>query len=270
MKTNIKFLSENQVVHGVFFSASGNASSFPTILLLHGFPGNEEDVLGLGQEFSQHGFNTLSFNYRGTFQSEGRYSFHHTQLDIAAAYDYLLEAETSYALKVDTRHLILGGYSFGGGMALIYAANHPEIRYLFLIAGTDHGEFAREYQRNPGFSAMIDETLESLKAPHGPVTFPGKAVIADELLPRQSDYDFLSRANQILTRRILLIGGWEDSNVVLEKHVLPLFRTLQAAGAPNLNIHAFEDGHGFEKVRKELAEVILTWMKALFTDKSED
>ncbi len=143
------------LMNGKYFIAEGTGT-FPTVILLHGFPGNETDVLGLGSKISEAGINALTFNYSGTYQSQGLWSFENTQKDIQAAYNFLHQPENISHFKIDTSLIYLGGWSFGGGMALTYAANHPEIPSVFSIAGTDHGEFMREYFRNKEFAAVID------------------------------------------------------------------------------------------------------------------
>lgn len=35
--------------------------------------------------------------------------------------------------QIDTGKLVLGGWSYGGGMALAYAASHPEIQRFFRL-----------------------------------------------------------------------------------------------------------------------------------------
>ena len=52
-----------------YISASGDNS--PTLILLQGFPGNESDVLGLSNIISKAGINVITFNYSGTFRSQG-------------------------------------------------------------------------------------------------------------------------------------------------------------------------------------------------------
>ena len=125
---------------GKFYAVEGEGS-FTTVILLQGFPGNEIDVLGIGKRLSEAGINALTFNYSGTYQSEGLYSFTNTQKDIKAAYNFIHQPENIIEYKIDTTRIILGGYSYGGGMALTYAANHPEIKTVFSIAGTDHGAY---------------------------------------------------------------------------------------------------------------------------------
>jgi pimeloyl-ACP methyl ester carboxylesterase len=80
--------------------------------------------------------------------------------------------------------VLLGGHSWGGGMALAYAARDASIRTVFSIAGTDHGTFIRKYLSEPGYAAMIDPMLESTAKPQGPksVTRNGKNNCRQQLL----------------------------------------------------------------------------------------
>jgi pimeloyl-ACP methyl ester carboxylesterase len=231
------------------------------VLLLPGLPGNEDDVLELGQRMSQCGINALTFNYRGTHQSEGTYSLRGTLRDIRAAIDYLNQQGVVREFRIDTGKLVLGGYSYGGGMALAYAASHPGIQRVFSIAGTDHGEFAREYNRNPAFAEMIDAIFKELESPTGPVRFAAKAAM-EELTRNPAPYDLRLNATAIANRDILLIGAWDDPDITIEHHILPLYRALQDATAPQVRIAAFQDNHAFERTREGLAATIVRWVKS--------
>ena len=90
---------------------------------------------------SRSGFNALTFNYSGTHHSEGLNSFDSSQAAISAAFAFLTNADTAADLGVDRDHVLLGGWSYGGGMALSDAAHNPTVDSVFSIAGTDHGEF---------------------------------------------------------------------------------------------------------------------------------
>jgi len=162
--------------------------------------------------------------------------------------------------QIDTGKLVLGGYSYGGGMALAYAATHPEIERIFSIAGSDHGEHAREYERNPAYAAMLDAMFEELKSPTGPVRFMGKAAIG-ELVQNPAPYDLIPNATLLANHDILLIGGWDDQFNSIEHHLLPLYRMLVAANARKVQIAACQDNHAFERSREELAAIVIRWVK---------
>lgn len=260
MKVPIIFEIEGFIIRGIFFLAAGE-SPFRTVLLLQGFPGDEGDILGLGQNLSENNINALTFNYRGTFQSEGTFSLRNTLQDISAGIDYLHQESVIDRFRIDTSKLVLGGYSYGGGMGLVFAASHPEIKRIFSISGTDHGEFARQYQRNPAFAEMIDTSFEGLKSPAGPVRFADKSKF-DELIQNPGPYDLRLKAKILADRDILLLGGWNDINVSIEGHLLPFYRTLKELDAKAVQIEAFPDDHGFESSEDQLAAVVVDWIKS--------
>jgi len=173
---SVNFNSHGSMLKGKFYVAEGKGP-FPTVLLVQGFPGNEEDVLGLGQRISASGINAFTFNFRGTHESEGEFALEGSVEDIRVAFEYLYNEEIAGKFKIDTSNIIVCGYSFGGGMSLTSAANHPEIRRIISIAGTDHGEFIREYLRNETMAKIINESFDEMKAPEGPVRFEGRAAL---------------------------------------------------------------------------------------------
>lgn len=262
MAIPISFQRDDVLIQGKFYRAAGAASPSPTVLLLQGSPGNEEDVLGLGESFARHGYNTVTFNYSGTQRSEGLSSFANSQHDISAAYDYLAQAD---GLGVDQARLILGGWSYGGGMALTYAAEHPEVRAVFSISGTDHGEFMREYHRDANYRRMVDEIFDEMAAPDSPWRLEPGAT-PREYAERQANidaYDLRQAAPRLVDRQILLVGGWDDLNVKIDNHLLPLYRALRSRGAKYVSMLAYQDDHWFGNVRDELAAAILEWMDGL-------
>jgi len=263
--------SSGVLLKGKFYVAEGEGA-FPTVILLHGLPGNETDVLGLGSKLSEAGFNALTFNYSGTFQSQGQMSFDNTQKDIKAVFEFLHRQENVISYKIDTARIHLGGWCFGGGMALAYAAGHPEISAVFSVAGNDHAEFFREYARNPEFQKMVDDMFASVGAPAGPVRF-AKGALPKEIVKAGLDklnpiYDLRKSAPDLAPKDILLIGGWDDRQVTIEQFVLPFYRALEKEKAKNVKIVGFQDDHYFKNSRAEVALTIIEWLKTIL-DKKE-
>lgn len=260
------------LLKGKFYVSEGEGT-FPTVILLPGLPGNEKDVLGLGSELSEAGINVMTFNYSGTYKSQGQNSFDNTQKDIQAAFQFLHQPKNISKYKVDTTHVYLGGWSYGGGMALTYAANHPEIADVFSIAGTDHGEFFREYMRNHEFKQMIDTMFEQLAAPSGPVRFAEggmpKDVIEQTIAEADSTIDLRRSAPLLAQKNILLVGAWDDVMVTMDHHILPLYRALKENRAQNVKIVAFQDNHALEQSRAELARTIIDWIEAVSEKKKK-
>jgi len=57
-----------------FYKASGLEKK-PTLILLHGMPGGEGDLFGLGKKLSPLGINVLVFNFSGVVEQRRRIQF---------------------------------------------------------------------------------------------------------------------------------------------------------------------------------------------------
>ena len=252
------------LLKGKFYVSEGTGN-FHTVILLHGFPGNETDVLGIGSRLSASGINVLTFNYSGTHKSEGKINFENTQKDIQAAFTFIHQNENIHKYKIDTTRIILGGYSYGGGMALTYAASHLEIKAVFSVAGNDHGVFMEEYNRNPEMKKTIDKMFNDLKAQPEKVRFaPGgtpEEIAEMKIIESNPTYHLLKSVPLLAQREILLIGGWDDLGVSIENIILPLYRALKNENAKNVRIVAVQDNHSFENSSEELTEIIIEWIK---------
>jgi dipeptidyl aminopeptidase/acylaminoacyl peptidase len=257
MMERFEFTDKGDTLAGVFYKAD---KPDYTLLLLHGFPGNSDDILGLGETLASCGINMMTFNYRGTFESRGTCTLANVQEDIAAAWRFLRMPETTARFSIDTSKLVLGGYSFGGGMGLTFAANNESVKRVISIAGTDHGEFARRYASDPDFAAFFNDLFKQYEAPEGPIHFVGREAL-QELQDNAKTYDLRISAPKLSKKELLLIGGLNDQNVTLEEHLLPLYRKLQEEGAPNITFRVFQDDHGFSQVREELGQLICHWIK---------
>src|ERR1700761_9329777 len=87
-------------INGVAYLASG-AGVHPTLVLLHGLPGNEKN-LDLAQAARRAGWNVVTFNYRGSWGSPGSFSFEGNLADAKAVLAYVRAPDHAKALGVDT------------------------------------------------------------------------------------------------------------------------------------------------------------------------
>ena len=259
---DISFQREDITLYGKFFPASVNGPS-PTLLLLPGFPGNDNDILGLGKRIADLGINMVMFNYSGTHKSGGLLRMKGVLDDISAALTYLRKIENVERFGIDTANIVLGGYSFGGGMAMTYAVRHPEVKRLVSIAGNDWGEHFEDYVNIPGLKTTLDASIRSSES-KGLIRFDEGERPAEFLANGTGNLDsafYLRRnADLLADRNILLIAGWDDSGVVIERYTLPLYRALKEQGAKHVKLVAFQDNHAFRNSRDEIAQTIVGWI----------
>jgi len=231
----------------------------PTAIIVPGWPGNPDDVLGLGVFLSHRGVNAIIFNPRGLHNSGGESTFANTIDDIRAVVRWARSNGSGY--QIDKDLLFLGGYSYGGGMALAYASTDPTTKWVFSIAGTDHAQLIRKYQQDQEFAAFLRTTLSSTAAPYGPVRFDVEAALA-ELSENQQVFGLRENAASLAERSLLLIGGWDDQNVTVDEYLLPFYRELRKEGASDVKFLVFHDDHEFANVRMQISQAILEWIQS--------
>lgn len=265
---DIKIVHSGITLRGKFYMAEGSGS-FPTLIILQGFPGNPSDVLGLGKAVSQSGINVMTFNFGGLHQSEGSLSLENCQLDIRAAFDFLHQPENIARFNIDTSLIILAGYSFGGGLGMTYAIRHPLIKSVIDIAGTDWGVFYENYSQNPEMKKTTDANISKAVEAGIARLVEGEtpAKIAEAGIDKLDPSFFLRRNAPLLAlKNILFICAWDDD--VTYDYIIPLYRDLKKENALNVQIMAFPDNHSFMKTRAEIAEAVVSWIKKTVTGKT--
>ena len=255
----IDLYSNDNKLNADFFKASGK-DKYPTLILLHGLPGGEGDLFGLGKKLSPLGINVLVFNFRGTWSSEGVFSFDSSMEDIGAAICFLKNKENIENFNIDTSNIVVAGYSFGGAMALTGAIYNSEINRIISIAGADESVFGKRMLVDQDFRIMFEQMVKSLEYPDGPLKFDTEAH-SKQFLSNLDRYDLVKNVEILKDRDILFLGGWKDTNIVLEEHILPLYRKLQELNAEYVKIQVFDTNHGFGNVREELGQTIEKWIK---------
>ncbi len=103
--------SPNSLLAGFIYKANG-AQKHPTLLLLHGYPGNERN-LDIAQVVRAHGWNVIYFDYRGSWGSQGKFSFKNCVEDVINVVSFCKKYQDS--LQIDTSNIVLFGHSWEVG-----------------------------------------------------------------------------------------------------------------------------------------------------------
>ncbi len=237
-------------VNGVVYLANG-PGPHPTVVLLHGFPGNERN-LDLAQDLRREGFNVLFFHYRGAWGSEGEYSLPHVIEDVAGATAYL--RANAAALRVDTSRILLVGHSMGGFAALQGAARDPVITCVAGIAPAEMGAIAAQLEQSPeaaaGFAAYADQ-LDMLEG------LDGKEFVAD-ILANRATYDLAKLAPQMVGKSILIVLGDKDTDIPRPMAMTAAFKATKGVKVSGVELSG---DHSFSWSRRELSDTVIDWAK---------
>lgn len=129
---------------GSFYDA--NAANSPAVLMLHQFGANRASFKDLAQQFQSNGIAVLTIDGRGFGESTKRADGSKVAVsqsneavagmksDVAAAVKFLSEQK-----NVDKSRIGIVGASYGSSLAIIYAAENPEIKSVALLSpGTNY------------------------------------------------------------------------------------------------------------------------------------
>ena len=243
-------------LHGWFFKAESEGPA-ATAILLHGFPGNPVDPLGLGAALADRGVHALAFNYSGTFDSGGVFSMEATQRDIAAALAFVRDPVNVERFGIDPGRLALGGHSYGGGMALTFASRHPDLRRVFALAPSDSAKIVRDMKEQPDLEARYRQVFAQLEE-DGTVRMVAGQL--DALMRDPSPWDLRLAAPRLAGRRIFIASGVDDLDTPLETEVLPVYRQLKATDNAAVVLRTYPTDHSFAGVVEQVASDVAAWM----------
>jgi hypothetical protein len=122
--------------------------------------------------------------------------------------------------------------------------------------------WARQIVASADGRRFWEEMLEQLTT-GSPARGLGGAGSVMHLLENSVEYDLLTHADALASKRLLVIGGWKDEQVTLEETVLPLVRGLRTAGVEHLTAATLDDDHMFKATRSALHELVLDWLNGV-------
>jgi pimeloyl-ACP methyl ester carboxylesterase len=278
-------------MNALMFVAAGEGPK-PTLLLLHGLPGNERN-LDLAQAVRRAGWNVLTFTYRGAWGSEGIFSLQHAVADTEAALAWLRSEAAARDYGVDRGRIVIGGHSMGGYMAAHVAANDdgqtgerlecqdicspaaaveaeatraPPLAGAILLDAWDIAATARMLkaggaQGRAGFVAAFDDIGHSL----GAIT---AADIADNLIRRGQEWNLLILAAGLADMRVLTIDathGNAAENRAFTQAIERACAPAEEVKCPTLTAVELPTDHAFADSRMALAREVVGWLETFPT-----
>lgn len=234
----------------------------PTVLVLHGFPGNENNY-DLAHALRRAGWNALVFHYRGAWGSPGDFSFGHVLEDVEAAVDYLTDPVTVAALRIDTEQLYAVGHSMGGFAALHIAARDARVRGVASLAGFNFGAFTQTIRDD---EVAIADTEDAFEDALGPLQGCTAGALVAEMIDHTEAWNLLDRVRDLSGKPVLLVGGAADEVAPVALHHLPLVGAFRAADHSGLTTFVLEDDHAFSSSRLRLTRRLVQWLHTAISE----
>ena len=235
---------------------AARAGPHPTVILLHGIPGNEQN-LDLAQAIRRSGWNVLTLHYRGSWGSQGKFSVGHSIEDGDSAIAFIRQPEIAAKYNIDTTRIVLGGHSMGGLVTAAHARHDPALLGAFLIDAWNAG------RTGAGLAPLGKEELHKRAAENfndfgHSLQGATPDSTAAELIPHKSDWNFQDWAPQLAKRPLLVIGASHANGE--ENHKLA---AAVASAGGTVEDYTLDSDHSFQDHRIALESIVVTWLNSL-------
>ena len=260
---NVAIYNNGNKLDARFWQAEKQISP-PTIILLHGFPGSVSSPYGQAERLNKNGMNVLLFNYEGSFNSEGVFTWENCLADVGAVLSFLKEKKTMEQLAIDTSAITVCGTSLGAAIALSAAVHNGAIkRVIAVVGGNDLSIYLQNMKRDPAYRAAFEKRIAKSAAAgvRGDSAYIHNYF--DQVIPRYEYFDLINNADKLANKQIFFITAWLDTLVPMEEFIIPTYRRLKKLNPGGVSITAIETDHGFTNARDELANAIVEWIKKI-------
>ena len=244
--TELFIPSGNSMIAGLIYSANG-LQKHPTLLLLHGYPGNERN-LDIAQVVRSHGWNVIYFDYRGSWGSQGKFSFKNSVEDVVNVVAFCNKYQDS--LKIDTSNIVLFGHSMGAWVVLKALQELPTIKKGFALSTWNIGNVYKN----------VTTEKEMLRLANDPKTGGKYFVLNTSLkdlytpvLQDQTYFNLLNDAKSLANKQIIMIDEHEKNSQLAAK--------MKESNKSYFDYSVWQTDHVFTNKRASLINKVLEFLE---------
>ncbi|HET9182034.1 MAG TPA: alpha/beta fold hydrolase [Candidatus Angelobacter sp.] len=250
--------SHGSMLLGIFYLAAG-AGPHPTAIILHGFPGFEQN-LDIAQALRARGWNVMAMHYRGSWGAKGNFSFAHAAEDADTEIHFLLDPANARKYRIDTHHIVVIGHSMGGYMAASATAHNPQVAAAVLISAWNIGTDYQSHRHTGSSAATISNEAKELASDNNLLPLSGTSgmALAREIQEHQKELNFDNLAPRMASRPVFVI----TANEGLAPADHSLVDALQKAGDKSVKEQHFDTDHSYSDKRAELISAIEKWLQS--------
>jgi len=236
--------SANSYLQGFMYKANG-PQKHPTLLLLHGYPGNERN-LDLAQVVRAHGWNVIYFNYRGAWGSQGHFSFENCVQDVVNVVAFCKKYQDS--LQVDTANIVLFGHSMGGWVCLKALQRLPTVKKGFALSTWDiHASFS-----NVKSDAELKAAIKNGGVNYFVLNTPVEQIFKP-VLQRRNFYNLANDGAALAAKQIIMLDEHSGNGSITE--------AIKTKNNNYFDYQVWQTDHAFTNKRVALIKMMLSFLE---------
>lgn len=244
--TELFIPSGNSQIAGLIYNANG-LQKHPTLLLLHGYPGNERN-LDIAQVVRSRGWNVIYFDYRGSWGSQGKFSFKNCVEDVLNVVSFCNKYQDS--LKIDTSNIVLFGHSMGGWVCLKALQELPTIKKGFVLSTWD---IAKDFKNVSNEKEMLSIANDPNIAGKYFVLNTSLKDLYTPVLQDKTYFNLLNDAKSLGDKQIIMIDEHEKNSQLAEK--------IKESNKLYFDYSVWQTDHSFTNKRASLINKVLAFLE---------
>ena len=244
-------------IRGTMYVAAGRGPH-PTVLFLHGFPGRQEwpDFV---KPLRSSGRNVLAIHYRGTWNSDGRYSPNSVLEDVERARAFLRTPGARARYRSSDAPVALVGHSFGAWVALTAARRSPERECVAALALSNLGRLGRDWSADRGRRRAMVDGFRRLER-SGRLRTSGPEELVQAVIDRAAEFDAATYGPGLRDHPVLLLGAQKEVVAPLDEHHRLVADSLRKAGGVRLTAVEMFTSHNFNEGEAQVAAAVAEWL----------
>ena len=247
---------ENRLL-GLVFLANGKGPH-PTVILLHGFPGNEKN-LDVAHMLRRGGYNVLVFHYSGSWGSRGSYSFGQAYRDLQAIRSAVGGESFAREHRIDRSQIYLAGHSVGGFLTMLAARDQMDFVGFASLAPYNLSLQAKRIGACE--AGAREETLDLLSGGLNPLYGASAESLFTEVMENREKWDLLGSDAPYRGKKILLVVASSDIVAPPAVHHRPLAETILRASEHG-TVVTLDCSHDFSEKRVTLGQTLFDWLES--------
>ncbi|MDR2056552.1 MAG: alpha/beta fold hydrolase [Desulfovibrio sp.] len=244
-------------LYGIIYIAEGKGPH-PTVLVLHGFPGNEK-FLDFAQVLRRAGLNSVFFSYRGAWGSNGDFSYTNCIDDAEALVKFLQDPAIVAKYRIDPEKMIVSGHSMGGFVTLNLAKRLKDVKYFISFSGWNIGYYGE--RQIAGGDEAKEKSLAWIAASAAPLKGTSPQALWEEIVRIRESHNLLKYVPELAGKKIFMVAARKDVPCPLEFDHAPLYAALKKAYPKDVEEFIVDDDHAYSASRIAVIRASLNWLK---------
>lgn len=255
---DIKISSHGEKLIGTMLTP-GKKGPNPTVILLHGFPGYEDNH-DLAHSLRRCGLNVLTFHYRGCWGVKGKFSFSNCIEDVNKVIDFVTNEENIKTYNIDKSNIFLVGHSMGGFLTLTNCTDE-RIKASVSISPYDFGLKGcvmkeDEDELKDGINMFSKAVL--------PLNETDTMTLIRETMINGDYWRLSNKAEQLSKNNILIIAATGDIVGPNKLHHIPLMKEIYKYNKDNVKEFFINTDHSYSNRRILLSKVVAEYIESIY------